>query len=68
VGGRRSLCDEIRRLVGTALAWGLERLARSPAALDRLEAAVDAGEDAYLDATASETLRVRPVVPSHYAS
>ena len=34
----------------TALAWGLE-------------AEVDAGEDAYLDATASETLRVRPVVP-----
>ena len=47
----------------TALAWGLERLARSPAALDRLEAELDAGEDAYLDATVSETLRVRPVVP-----
>ena len=47
----------------TALAWGLERLARSPAALDRLEAELDAGEDAYLDATACEILRVRPVVP-----
>jgi cytochrome P450 family 135 len=47
----------------TALAWGLERLARSPAALDRLEAELDAGEDAYLDATVSETLRIRPVVP-----
>jgi cytochrome P450 len=47
----------------TALAWSLERLARNPAALDRLEAELDAGEDAYLDATVSETLRVRPVVP-----
>jgi cytochrome P450 len=47
----------------TALAWSLERLAHSPAALDRLEAELDAGEDAYLDATVSETLRVRPVVP-----
>jgi cytochrome P450 len=47
----------------TALAWGLERLARTPAALDRLEAEVDAGEDAYLDATAAEILRARPVVP-----
>ncbi len=47
----------------TALAWSLERLARSPAALDRLEAELDAGGDAYLDATVSETLRVRPVVP-----
>ena len=47
----------------TALAWALERLARSPDALDRLEAEVDAGEDAYLDATAAETLRIRPVVP-----
>jgi cytochrome P450 len=43
----------------TALAWGLERLARSPAALDRLEAELDAGGDAYLDATVAETLRVR---------
>ena len=47
----------------TALAWSLERLARSPATLDRLEAELDAGRDGYLDATVSETLRVRPVVP-----
>src|SRR5919197_443218 len=40
----------------TALAWALERLARHPHALARLRA----GDDAYLDATVNEVLRVRP--------
>ncbi len=44
----------------TALAWTLERLARHPAALARLHA--DPGDDAALDATAKEALRVRPVL------
>src|SRR4051812_11752877 len=42
----------------TALAWALERLARHPASLARLRA----GEEAYLDATVNEVLRVRPVL------
>jgi cytochrome P450 len=42
----------------TALAWALERLARHPAAWVRLRA----GDEAYLDATIKETLRLRPVV------
>jgi cytochrome P450 len=42
----------------TALAWALERLARHPAAVGRLRA----GDDAYLDATINEVLRVRPVL------
>jgi cytochrome P450 len=40
----------------TALAWALERLARHPRALARLRA----GDEAYLDATVNEVLRVRP--------
>jgi cytochrome P450 len=42
----------------TALAWALERLARHPHVLERLRA----GDDAYLDATVNEVLRVRPVL------
>jgi cytochrome P450 len=42
----------------TALAWALERLARHPAALANLQA----GDDALLDATVKEVLRVRPVL------
>ncbi len=40
----------------TALAWALERLARHPDALARCH------DDAYLDATVKEVLRVRPVL------
>jgi cytochrome P450 len=50
----------------TALAWMLERLSRTPAALARATAAAhaadagDAGEIAYLDAVVRESLRARP--------
>ena len=42
----------------TALAWAFERLVRHPDALAR----ATEGDDAYLDAVAQETLRVRPVI------
>ncbi|HEX8065500.1 MAG TPA: cytochrome P450 [Thermoleophilaceae bacterium] len=46
----------------TSLAWALERLARHPAAVRRLEEELAAGEEAYLDAVVQETLRLRPVL------
>jgi cytochrome P450 len=42
----------------TALAWGIERLARHPQVLERLRD----GDEAYLDATVKEVLRARPVL------
>jgi len=47
------------------LAWGFERLARTPAVSARLVEAIDSGDDdAYLTATVQETLRHRPVLPN----
>jgi cytochrome P450 len=46
------------------LSWAFERLARTPRVVERLTAAADSGDgDAYLTATAQETLRHRPVLP-----
>jgi cytochrome P450 family 135 len=47
----------------TGLAWTFDLLLHHPAALARLTSEVDAGEDAYLRAVVSESLRLRPVVP-----
>jgi cytochrome P450 len=67
----RDLRDQLLTLLlaghettATALAWTFDLLLRNPAALDRLTAEIDAGEDdEYLRAVISESLRLRPVVP-----
>ena len=46
-----------------ALAWGLERLARHPDALERLKREASGDGDGYLDAVAKEILRVRTIIP-----
>jgi cytochrome P450 len=63
------LRDELVTVLGaghettaTALAWAMERLLRTPRALQALRESVAAGDDDYLDATVKETLRARPVI------
>ncbi|UJA20248.1 cytochrome P450 [Thermoleophilia bacterium SCSIO 60948] len=65
----QELRDELMTLLvaghettATALSWAIERLVRHPDKLARLRSEIDAGEDAYLDAVVTETLRVRPVL------
>lgn len=63
------LRDELVTVLGaghettaTGLAWAMERLLRTPRALDKLRESLAAGEEAYLEATVKEALRARPVI------
>ena len=65
----RELRDELVTLLvaghettATALAWAFELLLRNPPVLERLRAALQAGDTSYVDAVAKEALRVRPVI------
>jgi len=46
----------------TGLAFAFDLLPRNPQVLARLRDELDGGDDAYLDAVVTETLRVRPVI------
>jgi cytochrome P450 len=69
----RELRDELLTLVlagfettANQLAWTWERLVRSPIAHERLRDAVrsDSAADAHIDATITESMRCRPVIPA----
>ncbi len=65
----RELRDELMTMLlaghettSTTLAWAFERLVRHPEAWARLREEAAAGDTAWADAVAQETLRVRPVL------
>jgi hypothetical protein len=47
----------------TGLAWTFDLLTRNPPVMNRLVAAVDDGDQVYVRAVVTESLRLRPVVP-----
>jgi cytochrome P450 len=46
----------------TGLAWAVDLLLHNPAVLARTREAIEEGDDAYLEAVVTETLRIRPVI------
>jgi cytochrome P450 len=68
---KQELRDELMTLLvaghettASELSWAFERLARTPRVVEELKSAVDSDDgDAYVTATAQETLRRRPVLP-----
>jgi cytochrome P450 len=46
----------------TGLAWAFDLLLHEPRVLARLLDEIDGGDDSYLDAVVTETLRIRPVI------
>jgi cytochrome P450 len=68
---RQELRDELmtalvagHETTASQLAWALERLAHEPAVVARLATELDGGQSGYLDATVTEILRLRPVLPN----
>jgi cytochrome P450 len=66
----RELRDQLMTLLlaghettATALAWTIDLLLHTPPTLERLLAEIETGETEYLEAVATESLRLRPVVP-----
>jgi cytochrome P450 len=66
----RELRDQLMTLLlaghettATALAWAIDLLLHTPDVLARLLSELARGETEYLDAVATESLRLRPVVP-----
>jgi cytochrome P450 len=47
----------------TALAWAFDLLLRHPAQLERLRGSLEEGDEDYLRAAITESLRLRPVIP-----
>ena len=52
----------------TGLAFAFDLLLHDPPALERLRAELDGGDDSYLDAVVTETLRIRPVIDARRAN
>jgi cytochrome P450 len=48
----------------TGLAWTIDLILHAPRVLSRVNEAVAAGDDGYLDAVAKESLRIRPIIPA----
>lgn len=48
---------------GVTLGWVAERIVRHPEVLARLDQAIVDGDDDYIDAVVTETMRVRPALP-----